>query len=176
MQRRSNPFAAFPLLACSALAAFLSLGCFYRYNAVRIVRKADFSPIVLHEGLRGKMEARGGEDTINGKGESGGNLSRKAPVFRYFALSWSLAPSPRLNDRGVDFAREGKFREAETMFLESLKDDDAFASAYNNLGIVYEIFGRREDSFEMYSKACLLEPGNDVFRDNFLGLSDSTGK
>jgi len=145
---------------------------------VRIARKADFSPISLHEGLRGNETAVGALRPSENAGKDFGRPGKTqiVHVLRYFAASWSRGPSSRLNDRGVDYALEGKFREAETMFRESLRDDGSFAPAYNNLGIVYEIFGRRNDSFEMYSKACLMEPGNDVFRDNFLGLSDSAVK
>ena len=81
-----------------------------------------------------------------------------------------------MNDRGVRYALEGRFREAETMFREALKDNPGFAPACNNLAVVYEIFGRREDSFAMYSRACIIEPDNDVFRENFLNLSESAEK
>jgi tetratricopeptide (TPR) repeat protein len=156
---------------CSVLLAALVFGCGYRYAALRISRTADFTPMVRHQGLADGSKAHEGASASKRPGSA-----QKVRVPRYLAGSYSGAPFSRMNDRGVRYALEGRFREAETMFREALKDNPGFAPACNNLGVVYEIFGRRDDSFAMYSRACLIEPGNDVFRENFLNLSDSAAR
>ncbi len=171
MRKRLNRSALTALLLCSLFTA-----CGYRYHALRIERKADFSPMLLHRGLepRELAEKRGEADTTapaKGRGKV-----QKVRAIRHLAASASGAPASLLNDRGVRYALEGKFREAELMFSEAMKDDASFAPACNNLGVVCEIFGRREESFSMYSRACLMEPSNDTFRENFLNLSDSAVK
>lgn len=171
MPRRLNRSAEKSALLCSLLAAALVCGCSHQYSALRISRKADFSPIMRHQGLApgdgvaDKIPAARGRGTV-----------QKVQVIRYLASAFSGRPSSRMNDKGVQYALDGRFREAELLFRESLKDDPSFAPACNNLGVVLEIFGRREESFAMYSRACLIEPDNDVFRGNFLNLSDSAVK
>lgn len=78
------------------------------------------------------------------------------------------SPVAMINRKGIEYALEGRFNEARNLFLEAIKEDASMAAAYNNLGIVYEVFGRKEESFAMYSKACFLEPDNDHFRRNLL--------
>ena len=87
---------------------------------------------------------------------------------RYFAESGSTVPIAKINNRGVEYARNGKFIDASFLFEEVLKEDDKFAPAYNNLGIIFELFSRNDDAFRMYSKACILDPDNEYYRSNFL--------
>ncbi len=68
----------------------------------------------------------------------------------------------------MEHALNGKFKEAKLLFEETIKEDDNFAPAYNNLGIIYELFYDMDRAFEMYSRACIIEPGNDYYRRNFL--------
>ena len=162
---------------CSVLIAALVFGCGYRYSALRISRAADFAPLSRHQGIgdgTGAAVTAKARDGVSHAKRTGS--AQKVHVPRYLAGSYSGAPFSRMNDRGVRYALEGRFREAETMFREALKDNPDFAPACNNLAVVCEIFGRREDSFSLYSRACILEPGNDVFRENFLSLSESAVK
>ena len=163
------------VLICSVLVSALLIGC-YGYSALRLTRKADFSALSLHSGIAGGAAEGGVSKVAIHSPNAPAGRTQKLVLIRYLAKSWSLAPYSRANYMGVRYALEGRFREAETMFREALKENDRFAPASNNLGVVYEIFGRIEESFQLYSRACLLEPGNDVFRENFLGLSDSAVK
>jgi tetratricopeptide (TPR) repeat protein len=147
-----------------ALALFLFfvmfVSCAYRYEEVRIRR--HFIP------------DRGAVAAIIGTKESAKHAPRQKISRRcYFAVMRSSKPFAVMNDRGVQYALEGRFPEAEILFKEALKEYPDCAAAMNNLGIVYDVFGRRKESFDWYSRACLLEPDNDVFRENFLSASET---
>jgi tetratricopeptide (TPR) repeat protein len=132
--------------------------------------------MVRHQGLAAPDLEAGGKVDDKRPAAGGRVTAQKVRVIRYLASAFYGGTSSRMNDKGVLYALEGRFREAEIMFRESLKDDPGFAPACNNLAVVYEIFGRGEDSFDMYSRACIIEPDNDIFRENFLNLSDSVKK
>ncbi|GEM_PF-602539 len=89
---------------------------------------------------------------------------------KYFALTYGTSPVDRMNKKGVEYALQGKFKEAEILFQEILKEEARCGAALNNLGIVYEIFCHYDRAFRMYAQACLLEPENEKFRSNFLSL------
>jgi Tfp pilus assembly protein PilF len=89
---------------------------------------------------------------------------------KYFAIIRSSSAIARINNRGVDLALKGNFHDAESLFRESLREDSDQPAVYNNLGIIYEIFRLRKKAFEMYSKACIKEPDNRYFRNNFLSF------
>lgn len=91
---------------------------------------------------------------------------------RHFAESGSNAPIAKINNRGVDYALKGKFIDARFLFEEALKEDDKFAPAYNNMGIVFELFNMKDDAFRMYSKACIIDPDNEFYRSNFLNFRE----
>lgn len=145
----------FALLLCCAVVS----SCAYRYEEVRIRR-----PFSLNGAGVAPLERK-----------DGGKSGTKQKIFRtsYFAVMGSSKPSAVMNDRGVKCALEGRFVEAELLFKEALKDFPDCAPAMNNLGVVYDIFGKRKESFEWFSRACLTEPDNDVFRDNFLSASET---
>ena len=168
-------FIRLKVLICSVLASVLLIGC-YGYSSLRLTRRADFSGMSLHPGIAGDSRNEGVAILPVHRQDGKSGKTQKTYLIRRLAKSWSRAHHARANNMGVRYALEGRFREAETMFRESMKENDRFAPACNNLGVVYEIFGRREESFHFYSCACLLEPNNDIFRENFLGLSDSAVK
>lgn len=100
------------------------------------------------------------------------NLSEKRNyrfyIKKYFALSHSFSPLDRINNKGVEYSLNGRFKEAAILFREVLRENENSGAALNNLGIIYELFGYYNSAFTMYSRACLLEPGNRYFRRNFL--------
>lgn len=100
----------------------------------------------------------------------------KIHLKRYFVELISFSPIAKINNRGVSYALKGQFRKAEILFNESLKEDCNFAPAYNNLGIIYELFGLYNDAFQMHSKACIIDPENKYFRINFLFLEDKVNE
>lgn len=144
------------ILLCSAL--FFS--CAYRYEEVRIRR-----PFAMDNASAAALPER--KEGLKG--------AARQKIFRtsFYALVGSSKPFAVMNDRGVKSALEGRFVEAELLFKEALKEFPDCAPAMNNLGVVYDIFGRRKDAFEWFSRACLIEPDNDVFRANFLSASET---
>jgi tetratricopeptide (TPR) repeat protein len=92
---------------------------------------------------------------------------------RHLALMRSFSPVAGINNRAVALCSPARLAEAEILFREALAEDRGAAAAYNNLGVVCEMLGRRDEAFRMYSAACMMEPDNAVFRDNFLGFTDS---
>jgi tetratricopeptide (TPR) repeat protein len=113
-----------------------------------------------------------GKEKINRKGANTQAFFQK----KYLAVSFSSTPAAKINNRGVEYALSGKFKEAETLFKEVLREDDRFGAAYNNIGIIYEAFGYGDEAFKMYSRACMLEPDNTHFRENLLYLTDEKKK
>ena len=91
---------------------------------------------------------------------------------RYVTIRWP-SPVAWMNNRGVELAVQGRLREAETMFREVIRDEPGAWAAWNNLGLLYEISGSRDSAFRMYSTACMNDPGNAVYRDNFQTFVDS---
>jgi tetratricopeptide (TPR) repeat protein len=91
---------------------------------------------------------------------------------RYFSDVFSFSPLGEIINRGVEYALRGMYAEAEILFNEVLKEDEKCSSAYNNLGVIYEM-NNKDKAFTMYSKACILEPDNEYYRWNFLYFCDN---
>lgn len=144
------------ILLCSALI----FSCAYRYEEVRIRRPLTmgYASVAV---------------SVEPKDVSKTPTRQKIDRTSYYAVVGSSKPYALMNDRGVKSALEGRFSEAEILFKEALKDHPQCAPAMNNLGVVYDIFGRRKEAFEWFSRACLIEPENDIFRANFLSSSET---
>ena len=134
----------------------------YRYTVVRLDR--EFSPGL--NPLEIQRNSEGASPEIK-------PVQHKIPVKKYYAKVISTSPVSWMINRGVELAETGKLREAEIMFREAMKEDGEAWAAYNNMGIIYEISGMNEPAFNMYSTACLHEPGNELFRMNFQTFVDS---
>ncbi|MFH0976032.1 MAG: hypothetical protein V1874_09645 [Spirochaetota bacterium] len=91
---------------------------------------------------------------------------------RYFTKYFFCTPAADINNSGVDYALKGMYPEAEILFCEVIKENCDDPSALNNLGIIYELSNNIK-AFDMYSKACLLNPGNEFFRLNYLNYCDN---
>ncbi len=107
-------------------------------------------------------------DSARGKPKQSRERKYRFFLRKYFAISHTFSQLDRINNKGVEYCLKGRFREATILFQEVLKEDENFSAALNNLGIIYELFGHDSKAFNMYSRACLLEPGNKYFRKNFL--------
>jgi tetratricopeptide (TPR) repeat protein len=99
------------------------------------------------------------------------------PVYRlsvkkYFTRLRSFTPVAAINNRAVELAAQGRFGEAEILFREAVAEDAGEPAGYNNLGIVCEIAGRRDEAFRMYMTALRLLPGNAAFKKNFSSFAD----
>jgi tetratricopeptide (TPR) repeat protein len=116
---------------------------------------------------------RSGADHTGAAGRAGaGRASYVVPVEKIFVRMISLSPVAAINNRAVDLSSQGRFGEAEILFREALAEDAGEAALYNNLGIICEISGRRDEAFRMYDAACRLKPGNRAFRQNFTSFAD----
>ncbi len=145
------------------------------YKPVRFSRVID---IGLYEKEKIGKGGRAGNDLSNyyspqdddKKGYIANNTSKATEIYskRYFAGVNSALPVAKINNRGVEFALAGNFIEAKFLFEEALKEDEKFAPACNNLGIISELFNRSDEAFKMYGRACVLEPDNEYYRNNFL--------
>jgi len=143
------------------LSAVLSCSI-YRYSPVRIAREVDFPYRYKASSLPGKTSSPRLKESITVKKK------------RFFTRMVSFSPVAHLNNRAVDLAVTGKFREASVLFTEVLREGETPA-AMNNIGIIYEIFRDREKAFEMYSRACIIEPHNGKFRYNMLSFLETDG-
>jgi len=93
-------------------------------------------------------------------------------VKKYFARLRSFTPVAAINNRAVELAAQGRFGEAEILFREVVAEDAGEPAGYNNLGIVCEITGSRDEAFRMYMTALRLLPGNAAFKKNFSSFAD----
>jgi tetratricopeptide (TPR) repeat protein len=92
---------------------------------------------------------------------------------RYFADIISFSPAALINNKGIEYALNGMYGEAEILFNEAIKEDNKFSSAYNNIAVIHELNSNMDMAFAMYSKACILEPENKYIRWNFLYFCDN---
>ncbi len=168
----------------------LLVGSCYTYRPIKIssiitlrgnVSGSDFSrerePEKGDDGMRspdGKIQGYEIVPKVKKKKAADGDLKLSEKrnyrfyLKKYFALSHSFSQLDRINNKGVEYSLNGRFKEAAILFQEVLKENENFSAALNNLGIIYELFGYHNSAFTMYSRACLSEPGNRYFRMNFL--------
>ncbi len=146
------------LIRIAAAAAVMAMTACYSYRAVPVERKyAAAGPGAAAVGPEG------------------------APVIRlsaqkYFTRMRSLSPVAVINNRAVELSAQGRFGEAEILFREVVAEDPREPAGYNNLGILCELSGRRDEAFRMYAAACRLRPGNAAFKRNFSSFADRGGE
>ncbi|TAL39191.1 MAG: hypothetical protein EPN93_02300 [Spirochaetes bacterium] len=145
--------------ACSAslLLALCALGC-YSYAPIRVVKHVD----------PGAYSGRGSDTKTSAVRASSPEIRPRLFQKKYLAGIGFANAAERINNMGVDAALRGEFREAQKLFEEAIAEDPAMAAAYNNAAVISELFGREEEAFRLYARACVLNPGNERFRDNFL--------
>lgn len=150
----------------------LLLAC-YSYHPVRMVRKIPSCPdpeksrvknVLSHPQWWEVRDANPCDGAVKGSEK----YVHRVYIRKYFVVLRSSTPTARINNRAVMLAEKGKFQEALILLHDAVKEDSRMGAAYNNLGIIYEIFGDGKKSFEYYSLACLLEPDNEYFRKNLL--------
>ncbi len=157
-------------ICMGAAAALLLMASCYGYRAVSFDRKiAPVNP----DPVRYRLPAADEPADAPGKKKAAVRFT----ISRSLALVRSSSPAAGINNRAVLLAGEARYGEADILLREAIAEDAGMAAAYNNLGVVCELTGRRDEAFGHYSAACLRERGNAVFRRNFLGFADSgTGR
>ena len=152
-------------LSCSAALALAALVCScYSYKTVRVAVRVS----AVEEEIPGRIARKTSDQGLRRRDAA---RSHTVYIRRYCATGVSAGPLEAINSRGVQSITAGRLGEAEILFNELVRENARNAAALNNLGIVYEITGRSAEAFEMYSRACLIEPDNDHFRHNFLFLT-----
>ncbi len=163
MKRPAGPSLRSASLGLALCGAMLFLSC-YRYSAVRLDRRL--------KPPRPQAEDRLSEPAR----DSGYGAPRKQFIFprkKYLCRIISCSPAAIINGHAVDLALQGRFPGAMVLFMDVMKEHGAEAAACNNLALIHEMLHERDQAFEMYSRACMLEPGNDVFRRNFQAFLES---
>ena len=110
------------------------------------------------------------------RSDGSGGVKRAArfrvPANRTIARIWAPSPVALINNRAVDLALTGRYGEAEILFRETIAESVRDGAPFNNLGVMCELGGNRDEAFRMYLEACRLEPDNAVFRENFSDFVD----
>jgi len=140
----------------------------YGYTQVRIMKKVDLA----------QDREKAGEKNIAPPEQKNKLEKRYHTIYikKYLARIKFSSPAAEINNRAVELSLEGRFKEAEILFKDLIGEERATAAVCNNLGVIYEIFGKKELAFAMYSRACILESGNSYFRSNLLSFEDSSEK
>lgn len=136
----------------------------YSYKTVRVAVRVS----AVEEEIPGRIARKTSDQGLRRRDAA---RSHTVYIRRYCATGVSAGPLEAINSRGVQSITAGRLGEAEILFNELVRENARNAAALNNLGVVYEITGRSAEAFEMYSRACLIEPDNDHFRHNFLFLT-----
>jgi hypothetical protein len=148
----------------ASAAALLFVASCYGYRAVSFERKI----VPVHSAL---IRDRAVDGQAEGPGAK--KAAIRFTVFRYLALVRTSSPAADINNRAVVLAGQSRYGEADILLREAIAEDAGMAAAYNNLGVVCELTGKRDEAFNRYSAACLRERDNAVFRNNFRGFADS---
>lgn len=85
----------------------------------------------------------------------------------------SNSVAAKINNKAIEHGLNREYSEAHALFKHALKEKEHIAFIYNNIGVTYELAKEYKKAFKMYSKACLLEPENEYFRNNFLKLNEN---
>jgi len=96
-------------------------------------------------------------------------------VFIFVGLASAVSPlradgrgdaKARVNF-GVQVAQKGLWREAIFQWEKAVELDPTYASAYNNLGVAYEIQGDMVKAKQAYEKAMALAPKDPQIKQNY---------
>jgi tetratricopeptide (TPR) repeat protein len=104
--------------------------------------------------------------------------NRTADAEKELASILRVAPNEpaALNLLGAIRARQGRLREAEALFLRSVRGDDTYISAHMNLAHLYSIMGQPNSTVLELKKVLLLDPKNAEVLDRLARLLLSQGK
>jgi tetratricopeptide (TPR) repeat protein len=141
------------------LMSVLAFKSCYSYQTVTVERKYT-------------IERSGMDDGGNAGRARADSLMYRLAIKKIFVRMSSLSPVAVINNWAVELSAQGRFGEAEILFREALAEDAGDAALYNNLGVICEVAGNRNEAFRMYDAACRLMPQNHVFRQNLASFAD----
>lgn len=148
---------AHPIMFIAILMSILAFESCYSYQTVSVERKYT-------------IERSGMDD--GGTAGRADSVMYRLPIKKFFVRMSSLSPVAVINNWAVELSAQGRFGEAEFLFREALAEDAGDAALYNNLGVICEVAGNRNEAFRMYDAACRLMPQNHVFRQNLASFAD----
>jgi len=89
---------------------------------------------------------------------SGGGAASQRPASRTGEPPALSAPMQEVFNQGVEALQSGQLDSAEKAFLQVLKGGGRLPFVYNDLGIVYEERGEREQALAQFREAIRLDP------------------
>lgn len=137
-------------------------------NKIRIENRIPLNNIPIYKKIDSIVDRKSGDVRYYQKEKDVKGRVYTYYLKKYLAILSGTSPISVVNKRGVNYTLNGRFKEAVILFLDILKDNKSCAAVWNNLGVVYELFGMHKKAFSMYSRACIIEPDNSYFRKNFL--------
>ena len=146
-------------IPCVFTVFFLLLSC-HTYEEIRIYKSLKLDEWSVY------VSGKNGSADLPGK-------TREIYITKYLANVSSPAPLAEINGMAVKYALEGRFIEAERLFMEAAAEYPSSPVPLNNLGVVYEIFGKRDKAADYYLRASIIEPDNRYFRKNFISFDDT---
>ena len=97
-----------------------------------------------------------------------GQLDDAAAAFQ---VAYEIAPSAgALDGLGCVALLSRNFAQAERLFLRALETEPEYRNALGNLGLLYELTGRRREALQLYQAAIRSNPRNFRFRNNLAAL------
>ena len=80
------------------------------------------------------------------------------------------------NNIGAQYIKSGIMNDAKLHLLKALELAPQKASIYNNLGIVYEYFNKKEEAKQAYQKAVELDSQTLVYQKNLTSFEKEIGR
>ncbi len=105
--------------------------------------------------------------------ESSAELKIKTREITFLLNKYLSDNGTVMNSEALTLIKEGRYTEAEIILTDILTENPNDPCAANNLGVLYEFDGNFDSSMNMYYKACSIDPGNSLYRKNFLYLLDT---
>lgn len=104
--------------------------------------------------------------------------SRTADAEKELSSVLRIAPNEpaALNLLGTIRAKQGRLREAESLFLRSVRGDNRYVGAHMNLAYLYTLMGQPKNTISKLREVLVLEPGNGEALDRLARLLLAQGE
>jgi len=89
--------------------------------------------------------------------------------IKYLAVKYGDKNLDEILQRSYKEIKEGNYYSA-VILLQDASEIWNNGAAENNLAVIYELTGKKNLAFTMYTKALLLSPENKIFKKNFLSF------
>ena len=117
-----------------------------------------------YEHMRGgKQEAWNGEEAKANLALAGGYDNIKSIAYARWIINKDgrlIKKVPALNEKGEELFNKGDIAGALAVFKKAIEIDPSFATAYNNLGVLYWQHGEVQKAIAYFKKALKIDPNN----------------